>query len=235
MLHEFLGSNYDELVGICRNKVLKRSGSEAPPIKIDEGIPLFIKQLTETLRREEASPEADLEGVDGTLASTEIGRSASLHGTELLRLGFTVDQVVHDYGDVCQAVTQLALDRGTSLSTEEFRTLNRCLDNAIADAVTAFAQGHSQSKDGENASMRERVAAFSDEHRRLTEIAIQSFSAIKTGNIGATGATGGLLQHALSELTLLAEQILPELRAAPAVEEVPSAPAKRREGADKLH
>ncbi len=169
------------------------------------------------------------------LASTEIGRSASLHGTELLRLGFTVDQVVHDYGDVCQAVTQLALDRGTSLSTDEFRTLNRCLDNAIADAVTAFAHGRPQSKDGENASMRKRVAAFSDEHRRLTEIARHSFAAIKTGNIGATGATGALLQHALNELSLLAEQILPELDAAPAVAEVPSAPANGRAGAHKIH
>jgi hypothetical protein len=50
-----------------------------------------------------------------------------------------VDQVVHHYGDVCQAVTELAVRRGSSITTDEFRTLNRCLDEAIADAVTVFA------------------------------------------------------------------------------------------------
>jgi len=55
---------------------------------------------------------------------------------QLLQHGFTVDQVVHDYGDLCQAITKLAVDRGAAIQVEEFRTLNRCLDNAIADAVT---------------------------------------------------------------------------------------------------
>src|SRR5690348_15397486 len=57
---------------------------------------------------------------------------------ELLQQGFTVDQVVHDYGDLCQAITDLAFDQSAPISTDEFRTLNRCLDNAIADAVTEY-------------------------------------------------------------------------------------------------
>ena len=69
---------------------------------------------------------------------TEIGRSAALHDAELLRLGYTLDQVVRDYGDVCQAVTELAGEEDERITAGEFRTLNRCLDNAIADAVTSF-------------------------------------------------------------------------------------------------
>jgi hypothetical protein len=66
---------------------------------------------------------------------SEIGTSAVAHGASLLGLGYTVDQVVHDYGDLCQSITDLAFERDAPFSVEEFRTLNRCLDNAIADAV----------------------------------------------------------------------------------------------------
>ena len=61
------------------------------------------------------------------------------HGKQLLKLGFTVDQVVHDYGDLCQSITDLAVERDAPFGVDEFRTLNRCLDNAIADAVTEFS------------------------------------------------------------------------------------------------
>ena len=79
-------------------------------------------------------------------ASTlEIDRSAGQHGHDLLLKGFTVSQVVHDYGDVCQTVTDLALETNAPISTEDFRTLNRCLDEAIASAVTHYMRESQQS------------------------------------------------------------------------------------------
>jgi len=47
--------------------------------------------------------------------------------------GYRVDQVVHDYGDVCQAVTELARERRVPITVDEFQILNRMLDNAIAE------------------------------------------------------------------------------------------------------
>jgi C4-dicarboxylate-specific signal transduction histidine kinase len=47
------------------------------------------------------------------------------------------------YGEPCQAITDLAVERDAPFSVEEFCTLNRCLNNAIAiaiaDAVTEFS------------------------------------------------------------------------------------------------
>lgn len=54
--------------------------------------------------------------------------------------GYTVSQAVHDYGDICQAITELALELGAPISVKEFHTLNRCLDAAIAEAVTEHAR-----------------------------------------------------------------------------------------------
>jgi hypothetical protein len=216
MLHEFLTSNRNELIKRCRNMVAERFEPSQIPAAMDHGVPLFLQQLADILRLEQLSTNRDLANPEpqAPTGQTAIGRAAALHGTELLRLGFSVDQLVHGYGDVCQAVTGLAVEQNTPIATDEFRTLNRCLDNAIADAVTAFGRDHQISINGQAETLSERLNLFSDEHRRLVDIAIHAYSAIKTGNIGLTGATGALLIHALDELRALPERTLPGIRLA---------------------
>ena len=136
-----------------------------------------------------------------------------MHGNELLRLGFSVDQVVHGYGDVCQSVTELAVEHEAVISNDEFRTLNRCLDNAIADAVTSYGRTRQLSAHGEAETLQSRLQTYSDEHKRLVDIATQALMAIKSGNIGLGGATGTLLVHTLGELRALPERALPQIRA----------------------
>src|ERR1700678_2671205 len=213
MLHEFLTSNRQLLIGRCREKVAKRFEPTETLATIDLGVPQFLQHLVETLRDEQ---QTDARGVDSepTPAPTEIGRAAALHGAELLRRGFSIDQVVHDYGDVCQCVTALAVEQDVSISTDEFRTLNRCLDNAIADAVAAFGSARQTSIDRQAETLHQRLIVFAAEHQRLIDIAIQSFTAIKTGNIGISGATGTLLAHALEELRSVTDRTLPEIRLA---------------------
>jgi hypothetical protein len=209
-----LTSNRQILISRCREKVAERLKPAATPGTIDHGVPLFLQQLVETLRDEQetdARPRSDSQPAP---APTEIGRAAALHGAELLRRGYRVDQVVHDYGDVCQCVTALAVEQDVAVSTDEFRTLNRCLDNAIADAVVSFGSARETSIDRQAETLQQRLVFFAAEHRRLIDIAIQSLGAIKTGNIGIGGATGKLLQHALEELRSLADRALPEIRLA---------------------
>jgi hypothetical protein len=214
MLHEFLTSNRQELIARCRAKVAKRFAPTATPAAIDHGVPLFLQQLVETLRDEELIPTVDDADTSRTPAPTAIGRAAALHGAELLRLGYSIDQVVHDYGDICQSVTALAGEQEIRISTEEFRTLNRCLDNAIADAVTSFGAARQVSLQSERETLPQRLVGYASEHRRLIDIAIQSHAAIKSGNVGLTGATASLHLHALEELASLSERLLPEMRAA---------------------
>src|ERR1700690_4452819 len=213
MLHEFLTSNRQQLISRCREKVAKRSEPTETSGTIDHGVPLFLQQLVETLRIEQTT---EVRGVESTPAPapTEIGRAAALHGAELLRRGFSVDQVVHDYGDVCQSVTALAVEQEEPITADEFRPLNRCLDNAIADAVASFGSARQTSIDRQTETLQQRLVAFAAEHRRLIDIADQSFTAIKTGNIGISGATGTLLAHALDELRSLTDRTLPEIRLA---------------------
>ena len=220
MLHEFLTLNRQLLISRCRENVAKRFEPIEAPATVDHGVPLFLQQLVETLREEQ---NTDVRNGDSepTPAPTEIGRAAALHGAELLRQGFSVDQVVHDYGDVCQCVTALAVEQEVFISTDEFRTLNRCLDNAIADAVASFGSAREKSIDRQAETLQQRLVVFASEHRRLIDIAMQSLIAIQTGNIGTSGATGTLLAHALAEVRSLTDRTLPEISlASPAAKAV---------------
>jgi hypothetical protein len=138
MMYQFLTANRDELIVRCRAKVAKRSPSGKPGEELEHGITLFLEQVIKTLTLEQTSDPVQSRKVSGRAgggkpALSEIGETAAQHGRELMQHGFTVEEVVHDYGDLCQAITDLAFEQDASIDIDEFRMLNRCLDNAIAN------------------------------------------------------------------------------------------------------
>lgn len=135
---------------------------------------------------------------------SEIGVTAARHGRELLQHGFTVDQVVHDYGDLCQAITDLAFERDAPFEVDEFRTLNRCLDNAIAGSVTEFIyQRDLLLEDAGVHALNDRLGFLAHELRSLIQTATLAVTAIKAGNVGLAGATGAVLDRSLIGLFAL--------------------------------
>ena len=200
MLHEFISMNREEIIRRCRKKVAMRSVPPPTEAEIDHGVPVFLDQLTDALRL-------------GLTTTPDIGMSAIQHGHDLLLQGFTMSQVVHDYGDVCQAVTDLAVEVNAPISTDDFRTLNRCLDEAIASAVTEYGREQNQSTlDGESARGSERLGFLAHELRNLTNTAIFAFEVLKTGNVGVAGSTGTVLHRSLMGLRALIGRSLTESR-----------------------
>lgn len=200
MLHEFIAANRAEIIRRCRAKAAVRSVPPSTEVGIDHGVPVFLDQLRDALR-------------SGQITSLEIGRSAIQHGHDLLLQGFSVSQVVHDYGDVCQAITELAVEVDAPISTDDFRTLNRCLDDAIAGAVTEYGRERNQSGiDGESARGSERLGFFAHELRNLTNTAIMAFEVLKTGDVGVGGSTGAVLHRSLMASRTLISRSLAEVR-----------------------
>src|SRR5471030_1059096 len=208
MMHNFLANNRSELTERCKAKVAQRPLRAATDKQLQNGVPLFLEQLIKTLRIEQTSNPMDSREIsgpsDGETTRSEVGTSAAQHGRELLNLGYTVDQVVHDYGDLCQAITDLAFERDAPFQIDEFRTLNRCLDNAIADAVTEF----SYQRDVINATAsahesNKRMGFFAHELRNQLGTASLAFAAAKAGGLSLTGATGSILERSLKALDKL--------------------------------
>jgi signal transduction histidine kinase len=218
MMHNFLANNRDELIARCKDKVAQRPKRSATKEQLANGIPLFLDQLIKTLRAEDVDDAASSLRISGTAGGdgvvlSELGVSASAHGKQLLVLGYTVDQVVHDYGDLCQAITDLASERDAPFAVEEFRTLNRCLDNAIADAVTEFSYQRDIVIDRvKSAAVNARLGFLVHELRNGLGTASLAVSAIDLGNLPMSGATGSVLKRSLASLTGLVNKSLEEVR-----------------------
>ncbi|MEP6720233.1 MAG: HAMP domain-containing sensor histidine kinase [Variovorax sp.] len=217
-MHNFLTNNRGELVIRCKAKVAQRPRRAATEQQLANGIPLFLEQLIRTLTAEEADKPADSIRISGPsggdlLALSEMGVSATAHGKELLKLGYTVDQVVHDYGDLCQAITDLAFERDAPFAVGEFRTLNRCLDNAIADAVTEFSfQRDTQIARQQSLDANERFGFLVHELRNSLGTATLAVHALELGSMTVGGATGAVLKRSLSAMGTLINRAVAEVR-----------------------
>src|ERR1043165_9109442 len=115
MLSEFVRDHREEIIERCRARVARRRAPRPTPLELEHGIPLFLRELEQTLECE--------------LQRSGVVSAAVQHGEDLLRSGFTIAHVVHDYGDACQTITELAIELIASLSPAEFRILNNCADN----------------------------------------------------------------------------------------------------------
>ena len=220
-MHSFLLNNRDELIARCKHKVAQRPRRAATHEQLANGIPLFLDQLTRTLDAEEAEEAAESLRISGpsggdSLALSEMGVTATAHGKDLLTLGYSVDQVVHDYGDLCQAITDLAFERDAPFATSAFRTLNRCLDNAIADAVVEFSfQRETKLARQQSAEENRRAGFLAHELRNSLQTATTSLRALELSGMPITGATGAILKRSLTAMGNLVAAALAEVRSGP--------------------
>ncbi len=198
MLDTFLVENRDRIVRRYRTRAEARAGPTPTPVERNYGVHEFLDQLVIALRRSVSTPEMDL--------------SAALHGRARHLQGATISQVVHDYGDVCQSITELAIELGTPISVEDFRHLNGFLDNAIASAVTEFGHGSRSFLEAESARVDERLGFLAHEIRNLVGTASAAFEVMRTGNVGVGGSTGAVLQRSLVALRELISRSVVEIR-----------------------
>jgi signal transduction histidine kinase len=204
MLSIFISQYRDEILTRTRDRVTARmtpraSESESES-ELEHGMPLFLDQLVALLGENSHGPSKD----------TALGHSASAHGGNRMRSGFTVDQLVNDYGDVCQAVTGLAAELNISIPTDDFRNLNLCLDVAIARAVTEY-----QVQREVDLNLREtaRTGALAHELRNLLSTATVTFHLLKRGDAPLGGSTGALHERMLRSLSQMIDRSLAEVRA----------------------
>jgi signal transduction histidine kinase len=202
MLYEFVTTYREAIIAKTTATVSTRPWPPATTTELENGLPMFLTQLGETLRRE---PPVT------ALSEGAIGESATRHGRDLLRLGFTVSQVVHDYGDICQAITEVALEENAPITTEEFQILNRCLDAAIAESVTEHARMTAETRSMEEL---ERMGRTIHEIRNMLNTGLLAFDALRRGTVGVTGNTAAVLGRSLTGLRDLVESMLSDIRTA---------------------
>ena len=197
MLVDFIAVHRPELIALTRAKIAKRMAPTPTERELSSGVPLFLERLAGALR---CPPES-------TAAAK--GPGAAEHGAALLGLGYTVAQVVYDYGEICQAITELTVSLSAPITTDEFQTLNRCLDDAIADAVTGYTRLRDQTAaDGQ----LERSGAFAQDLRHHLTAARLAFGMIKSGRAPAAGSVAAVVTGNLQGMATLINRALVEVR-----------------------
>ena len=205
VLNDFIFLHRAEIVALTRQKVAVRMAPRPTEAEMETGVPLFLEQLMNVLEAHE---------LRGSASDPELGRTAANHGASRMRIGFTVDQLVHDYGDVCQAITELAVDLDKTISPDDFRTLNKCLDFAIAQAVTEFERQRTrQQSEQEN----ERTGFLAHEMNNLISTAKLTFHVLKQGKVGVGGSTGAVLERTLNSIADMVDRSVAKVRAATGV------------------
>ncbi len=211
-LGEFIGVHRDEILGRARTRVSLRDAPMATEAELTLGLPSFLDQLGEALRRASSHEAVD---------HLEITSSAKVHGGQRFAQGLTVGQVVHDYGDLCQVITGLAFERSAPVSIEEFRTLNMCIDDAIAGAVTAFSH---QRENAITSEGTERLGILAHEMRNVLNAAMLSFASIKKGIVAPGGSTSAIHDRSLLRLHTLIDRSLADVRLEAGMQNLESVP-----------
>ncbi len=200
MLHDFLIANRDEILDRSRAKLAGRHVPTPTESEIADGLPLFLDQLVTILRAAKG---------DRGAGRRSVSASAALHGGKLLQKGFSVGQVVQDYGSICQSVTELADEHHFAISADEFHTFNRCLDDAIAQAVTEYEHQRDRTVGGAGAA---HLGYLAHEMRNLLGTSMLTWGALASGRVGVQGSTGGVHGRSLRRMRVLIDRTLTEVR-----------------------
>ena len=203
MLHSFISENRDAILDIASAKIGARDTPGATATEPGGGgISQFLDELIETLK----SPPSQ-----GPSSHPRMEQDSTLHGRVLLRRGFTVAQVIHDYGALCQSITSLAFAREAQIGADEFQVLNSCLDDALAGAVTAYVEAREQTMQEESTV---RLGVLAHELRNHLNAATLAFEIIRMGSVGVGGHTSAVLDRSLRNLRNLVDRSLAEVRLA---------------------
>lgn len=217
MLTTFLEQHQREILALTEEKTVELAGSHPSSDQMKQGLPTFYKQVIEVIRHAgdtTSHPPKDVDAIAtaadrgdepamaeaaGHLDEAELARSAGDHGCEMLRLGYTLSHVVHAYGAMCQAITEVAANEIADIPAAEFRALNRCLDVAIAGAVTKFQALSDADAKEERSVAREMRSALTSANVAL--------SSLKSGTVGFSGHTARVLQQSLKRLEELVDRL----------------------------
>jgi hypothetical protein len=196
-LVQFLNDNRPELIKRTRARIAAHSSPRpSDEVELEHGVPLFLSELLAQLAtalRDDYARDPAQKRAPRLPSEASIARSGALHGQNLGKFGFNIEQVVRDYGDVCQAVTELADDEGVAVTAAEFHTLNRCLDSAIAGAVTSWSQEREKSFMRGEARRDRRLLT-------LVDAAAVSLGALRAGRVGSGSDTAAVVEKCLVEM-----------------------------------
>ena len=207
LLYDFVNEHRVEIIARSKARIMANVTPSPTKAELSQGVPVFMAQMEHILRRKGgvSLPNAAAAPSD----EAELNASAAHHGLQLLALGFTLSQVVHSYGAVCQVITGLLDELGVAVSAREYQTLNLCLDDALAAAVTSYEAARASKVDQKEVA---HLGFLAHELRNALHVAVTVTDLVASGEVGYGSRTAKLLEGAHARMRELIDRSLAEVR-----------------------
>jgi hypothetical protein len=179
--------------------------SSMPVVELLDHLPHVLDGIIEALRdpRVDTGPLESSPGPEG---------AAAIHGAQRLRLGFSLDAVVREYGVLREAITRTALESGATIQLREHEIVANAIVAGIAEAVSEYAR----QRDAELARQaNEHFAFIAHELRNPLATATNAFAVMKARNEApAHSRAAAAVERGLARATELIDETLHVARAA---------------------
>lgn len=139
-----------------------------------------------------------------------LGQSAARHGHDVMRNGCSIAHVVHAYGDIYHAVTDLAHSLQVALPAEELERFQTLLEDALACAASEYDRQQLASASQHSAA---HWRTFEYEFRQLLNVAMLCFDGACLSGTFDLNPSAKAVGRSIQDLTALLERS-PESRSA---------------------
>jgi signal transduction histidine kinase len=207
-IHQVLADRRDEVMRRWKTQVQGTLAPLAmPSVELLDHLPDFLEEVIAALRAEATVPGGD---------QPQESQTASGHGEQRLRLGFSLDSVVREYGALRDAVVATVLEAGVEISFREMQIVFDCMITGIAHAVSEYAR----QRDAELLRQaNEHFAFIAHELRNPMSSATLAFDNLRTkGLLPTAGHEVGALERGLQRTNELIDQTLRIARVASGIE-----------------
>lgn len=209
VLYDVLAAKRDDVMLRWKAQVRGTLAPEAmPPFELINHIPEFVDEIISALRTDS--------GLSSRGPSPEESGTAAGHGAQRLRLGFSLDSVVREYGALRDAIVATARDAGAQITFQELQVLFDATVTGIAHAVSEYTH----QRDAELLRQtNEHFAFIAHELRDPLSSATMAFNLLKSkGQLPAESRSVGALERGLQRTSELVDQTLQIARVASGIE-----------------
>jgi signal transduction histidine kinase len=193
-LHQFMTERRDQILDACSVELNQAKGE---PL-LAEYVEPFFDETLRAMRRDAGVRESEspLPGASDT---------AARFGADRQRAGLPVTDVPLLFKAISQALGKVGQQYDLTISAEEYKRLNLCLDAGLATSVENFWRND---RNRESRMITERFGFIAHELRNALGNANLAFKLLRTGSVGVNGRTAGVLARNLVKMEALVAQVL---------------------------
>ncbi|HEX3777842.1 MAG TPA: HAMP domain-containing sensor histidine kinase [Polyangiaceae bacterium] len=201
LLHEFMSEHREEILFACEKELLESSADRSES-EVSEFAEQFFDETLRALRRDSGVP-----GSPSPLPGKS--ETAARFGADRQRAGVPVMHVPRIFAAISQALGQVGARYALTISAEEYKRLNSCLDSGIATSIENFWR---RDRDRENRLITEHFGFLAHELRNALGNANMAFKLLRQGELAIDGPTGDVLARNLALMESLVAQCLGSAR-----------------------